>query len=528
MAYYRDPTPLHILTIVVEVFTWLKNVSWLIAVIIVLRLMGRSGDVAELVIVALGGLRIIGAVIKYATVRYAIDAQNFIISSGVLEKQLRTIPLSRIQNVNIKRGLIHRMIGVAELRIETASGAGAEAELSVVSLLEAETLRQQLLATVSIAQTVAVGPMNANDAVSIGAATAPSSADGQGHRSGELAGAMVGAAPVAARTLYEASAGRLLLSGATTLRIGTVIGLIFGVFFFIRGDESEASAVRQLVSFLERNGLTGAWGILAITAAIILAGWLVSIGWSLVSLWDFRLEQTGKRLQRQHGLLTQVQSSFSAARIQVLRVSAPPLHRLLGIWRLSAVTAGSFAEQQDASSSVVAPVVRREEISPLLDRLLPGLSLEGIAWRAVSRRAIRRAFVRYSFWLTVLIGLLAWRWDRTVAWGLPGALATGLGFGILYWRALRYAITDEALYVRSGIFLRRFEVIPRDKVQAVLVSANPIQRRIGLARLEVVTAGSGFGASADIPDLDAQDAIELQEALSRRAGEMPDPLILKA
>jgi membrane protein YdbS with pleckstrin-like domain len=111
---------------------------------------------------------------------------------------------------------------------------------------------------------------------------------------------------------------------------------------------------------------------------------------------------------------------------------------------------------------------------------------------------------------------------------LPGALATGLGFGILYWRALRYAITDEALYVRSGIFLRRFEVIPRDKVQAVLVSANPIQRRIGLARLEVVTAGSGFGASADIPDLDAQDAIELQEALSRRAGEMPDPLILKA
>src|SRR6266545_4236845 len=58
----------------------------------------------------------------------------------------RLLPFDRIQQVDLVRKPLHRLLGVATLRVETAGGSGgSEADLEVIALAEAERLRATLL-----------------------------------------------------------------------------------------------------------------------------------------------------------------------------------------------------------------------------------------------------------------------------------------------------------------------------------------------------------------------------------------------
>src|SRR5690606_26450902 len=82
------------------------------------------------------------AVAHYLTFRYVITGEELIYRSGVLRRRQRVIPLSRVQNIEVRQSLVQRLTGVAELRVETAgSGAEPEAALAVLGLTDAESLR---------------------------------------------------------------------------------------------------------------------------------------------------------------------------------------------------------------------------------------------------------------------------------------------------------------------------------------------------------------------------------------------------
>ncbi len=73
--------------------------------------------------------------------------------SGVISKRYVTIPYDRIQNVNIDRGIMARILGLSDLSIETAGfsaiqmrrGYSAEGRLPGLSTEVAEQLRDELV-----------------------------------------------------------------------------------------------------------------------------------------------------------------------------------------------------------------------------------------------------------------------------------------------------------------------------------------------------------------------------------------------
>ena len=73
---------------------------------------------------------------------------------GVINKKYVSIPYSRIQNVDINRGLLERMFGLSTLKIQTAGASattslgsrGAEGVLPGLSQEVAEQLRGELIA----------------------------------------------------------------------------------------------------------------------------------------------------------------------------------------------------------------------------------------------------------------------------------------------------------------------------------------------------------------------------------------------
>lgn len=67
------------------------------------------------------------------------------IHKGVLQRQQSYVPYLRIQQIDIERGPLHRMLGLAKLVLRTAS-ATTDATLSGLSVAEADELRAHLLA----------------------------------------------------------------------------------------------------------------------------------------------------------------------------------------------------------------------------------------------------------------------------------------------------------------------------------------------------------------------------------------------
>ena len=98
----------------------------------------------------------IWAKLTYHFYRYELTDAGFRKELGVISKKYVTIPYDRIQNVDIYRGILARMLGLSDLNIQTAgmsatiggsgvSGGGAEGRLPAVSREVAEQLRDELI-----------------------------------------------------------------------------------------------------------------------------------------------------------------------------------------------------------------------------------------------------------------------------------------------------------------------------------------------------------------------------------------------
>ncbi len=99
-------------------------------------------------------LSYIWARLSYRYYRYELTENGFKKELGVILKKYVTIPYDRIQNVDIYRGILDRILGLSDLNIQTAgmssvgrSGRGvfAEGRLPGLSKEDAEKLRDELI-----------------------------------------------------------------------------------------------------------------------------------------------------------------------------------------------------------------------------------------------------------------------------------------------------------------------------------------------------------------------------------------------
>jgi membrane protein YdbS with pleckstrin-like domain len=106
-----------------------------------------------------------------------------------------------------------------------------------------------------------------------------------------------------------------------------------------------------------------------------------------------------------------------------------------------------------------------------------------------------------------LIGLLI-SWLVADTWWLP-LLLTILWFagtGGLVWlsfawppidyRHQSYYVDERGIEIRHGVFWRSVENVPRSRVQHIDVSQGPLERRFGLGKLSIYTAGTDYALVA--------------------------------
>src|SRR5579863_640302 len=149
---FNTPNRLHPAAIIIGFGTYfVRTVKSLIVPLAVVFLANRGSHAAfeEVTIAGIAALvsllLLLGPVIEYFTTTYFIEDEALVINHGFIWHSHRTIPLARIQNVNIERTIWHRMLNAAAIKVETASGHHGEGRLSALSLQNANALQAALL-----------------------------------------------------------------------------------------------------------------------------------------------------------------------------------------------------------------------------------------------------------------------------------------------------------------------------------------------------------------------------------------------
>lgn len=144
----------------------------------------------------------------------------------------------------------------------------------------------------------------------------------------------------------------------------------------------------------------------------------------------------------------------------------------------------------------------------------------GEAWQQVSRKLVdlRRLVLLITVTLVagaagVVLGLIfgAVGVLPVVAAALV-ALVWGLWLIPRNWRAWGYAERLDDLLVTHGVMYRRLTVVPYGRMQFVDVASGPLERRYGLATVQLHTASPA--TDAKIPGLPAAEAARLRDRLS--------------
>jgi membrane protein YdbS with pleckstrin-like domain len=83
------------------------------------------------------------------------------------------------------------------------------------------------------------------------------------------------------------------------------------------------------------------------------------------------------------------------------------------------------------------------------------------------------------------------------------------------YRYSSYRVDDDGLEIRTGVYWQRVMNVPRSRVQHTDVVQGPLERRHGLGRLVVYTAGTEH-SRVDLPGLNHQTALSIRDHLLPR------------
>ena len=424
-------------------------------------------------IAVIGGISLIGPILNYFSTTFFIEGDSLVISSGFIWRKRRTIPLARIQNVNIERTIWHRLLKSAKVKVETAAGAKSEGDLTALSVDDANKLQAVLLQR-----------KQTTDSDEPETKSEP---------------------------LYQLSPKQVILAGALGNRAIYIFGSIFAVF----QAEGAHRFFKPILNYIERLG--PATSILAgagIFVGLVILGWLLSIGISATRYYGFRIEKHERGILITHGLITQFKSVVPVGRIQDVRIVEPILFRLLGYCEVYADTAGSFDKKDVASANKICPILPEREASRIGKLLMPEFEFETLKWQQVSKKTIVRHAARhfFSYLVVIFIPLAIWLKWYSLIFIAPIAIYSWIT-GLVSYHYVGYSWTNDILAARRGVFRKQATIIPFDRIQHYTINSSYFQRRLGLATVTAVSASTG-GHSIHVADVDMDSVDGLRETIA--------------
>lgn len=455
-------------------------------------------------------LGLIGRTLDWRMRTFSFDGEVLRVDHGILSRNHRSLDVSRIQQVEIQRGALQRVFGLAAIRVETA-GSASEPEVDLRVLPEADAVA--LRTAVRASQDRLAGR------------PAAGSADG----------GTDGAEAEAGRDVLAVPLGHVVIAALTGARLLVLPAVIGGALQFV--GNQVGPYVDRLVDRAIELGLAGEvpalggpdWRLVALGAALVLALTMVAaVAVGVVRDGNFRIRQVDEDLHISRGLLSTRDSVVPLRRVQLVEVRRNWARRVLGYASVRIRSAGGSA---GGEGQVTVPLLPATDVDRLISHLLP--NVDGVPdLHAHPPAALRRALFRWlrpaavlvaaGYLLPAVIDVLDVGVVRTLQPYLWLLLPVNAGLAVVEYRHLAHGATPLVVAARSGALSITTAIAPVVKVQALTSRRSLFQRRLGLTTLHAHVAGPA--AVITVLDAGREDAADLHERLTGHAAS-PIPVV---
>lgn len=430
-------------------------------------------------------LSIASLLVKWLTFEFRLDPHELRIDQGLLSRSSRAIPFDRVTDVDIEQGPLHRLLGLARVRMETGASSASKDEegvLDTVTLDRAEAIREFVRArrrgTAALAD----------------------------HQAGTES---------AAPPLFAMDLRRVIIAGLFNFSLA-VIAVLFGAtqtFGDLIGFDpfkrtfwsdllANAGPLREFV--LAHQIVAGIGGMLT----LLLIGFATGIVRTLLRDYGFRLDRTDSGFRRRRGLLTLTDVTIPARRVQASILATGPIRRAFGWFSLRFQ---SLAMDDKQGNHVVAPLARAEEAEQIQQAIGRPIAPHPDRWHRLP----------FAFVTSVAIPLVAMAALTAVAGAVlhPVLLLTAAGFSLAgaarwgEWHHARYALDDGHLFIEQGFWRQRRLIVPVARIQSLDLTESFWTRLFGFCRMRLGVAGGSMLSAFSIDALSRNDAQRLRDRL---------------
>ena len=439
-------------------------------------------------------------ILSYWFYHYWINTDALVVKEGIFFKKNRKIPYKRIQNVNVLQGPLQRILKVATLQLESASGGKPEAVLRVVDLTVVETIKHK------VKQATLVANENTQSK----------------------------------QTTAEPAEPLLRLSTNEVIKIGVISqkGMVIGAVLFGFMAQNQAF-IDSLVNYFnlfftlpDFTKITLAQSLVYISViglVIFISLQILSIIWAMLKFFKFEISKQSNRLQASMGLLAKISATIPLKRIQLFRINENPLHKLFKTQSITIETAGGVnTDKAGIVMRWIAPLIGRDKTSAFLAQVEEKINYQEIIWQNIPARAWKRVIKRALIQLVLFsVGLI------TVA-SVPAIEVRFYAWIIIlcmvpltyvyaknYVKKTAYFINDDIICFKSGIWFGKQSLLKISNIQTIEIIETFFDRRNKMATLEIDTAGSNpLLHHIKIPYLERNKAFEIRNFLSNKVNAM--------
>lgn len=447
-------------------------------------------------------------IVMVATTEVTVTADQIRMKWGWIWLADKTIPLDRVQDIQVERSITARVLGLVQVEVNSAGGAGS-IKLSYLDLAHAELLKRELnLRGLDSAANVYPG--------------APTGSGSSPER------------PIHALSMSEFAKAQT--SALVSMLLGvSVLGLV-------------AIAIAQTLSSSVAVSVSAVLAITAVGIGIVGLIWALSTLSLFLTLSPGRSTMTAGLLRVEQGVLTLRTTTTPMKRVQLCRLRCGPVGQLMNWIKVEYSSADAAIGTGQQPRQVLALAVGIDQALDVAEAVLDvaecsTIPMEPFGPTVLKTSVVRSIITAMTWWIG--LGLAAFgaaaivretasnagEWSRSIL--LLGGAGGALGFGI--WvlgsllvgtvRARRSAIGlgADSLLVRDGFWLLQTKVLPLAKLQAVEVSESLSQRIVHSASLRVDVAGTAGRYPVTARDIPFAEAKRLQSLLISRASGLALP-----
>jgi putative membrane protein len=446
-------------------------------------------DKLGLALLLFGGfvlLSLASLLVRWLTFEFRLEDDQLRIEQGLLNRSSRTIPFDRVTDVDIEQGPIHRIFGLARVKMETGASAAAkdaEGQLDTITLGRAQAIREYVRARRggAVATPVAI-PHEVED-------TAPPLFEMDSRR-------------VAIDGIFNFSLAIIAALFGASQTMGDVIGFDpFSRRFWL----DVFASTGPLRDYVIAHQIFAAFGG---TLVLLVIGFGTGLVRTILREHGFRLDRTRTGFRRRRGLLTLTDVTIPDRRVQATILATGPIKRAFGWFTLKLQSLATDGKQ---GSHVVAPLAtstEAEEIQHSLSR--PIAPVDG-NWRPLP-------FGHFISGAAITMGAGLIALAASVLFS-PLALFAAAGLGIatlinwLEWRRSRYALDAGHLFLERGWWRQRRAIVPVRRIQSIDLTENFWTRAFGFVRMQFGVAGGTMLSAFAIDGLARGEAEALRDRL---------------